>query len=144
MPPLLAIPAVPLELEPMRLHDPIDAFDVDRRSALLPAAAPDQRMHPAIAVGRLTGDGLLDLGQQFGLGLRPPPTPATRPTSGRLGDKVRARYPEPIGDRLHGVKSRAGEGARNSRFFGCARSSASRRISFSNVFLPKSRCSSRT
>ena len=38
----------------------------------------------------------------------------------------------------------AGEGARNSRFFGCTRSSASRRISFSNVFLPKSRCSSRT
>jgi len=45
---------------------------------------------------------------------------------------------------LHSVSSRAGEGERNSRFFGCIRSSASRRISFSNVFLPNSRCSSRT
>jgi hypothetical protein len=34
-----------------------------------------------------------------------------------LNDQVRARHPERIGDRFHGVSSRGGQGARNSRFF---------------------------
>jgi hypothetical protein len=31
IPPLLAIAAAALEQEPIRLHDPVNAFDVDRR-----------------------------------------------------------------------------------------------------------------
>ena len=61
-----------------------------------------------------------------------------------LHDEVRARHPKRLGNPLYGMSSRAGKGERNSRFFGWARSSVSRRISFSMVFLPKSRCSSRT
>jgi hypothetical protein len=138
-PALLAISGVALEQQPVHFHDPVDAFDVDRRTALFLAPPPDQGVHPPLAVSRLTGDHLFDLSQQLGLG--PAPAPATRCSCRRLGDEVRARHPKRIGDRLHGLSSRTGEGARNSRFFGCARSSASRRISFSRVFLPNSRCS---
>jgi len=142
VPPLDAVAGVTLEQEAVHLHDPVDALDVNRRATFIAAPASEQSVHPAIAVGRLTRDHLLDLGQQLGLGLGRSATPAGR--NGRFGGEVRARHAEGVGDRLHGAPSRAGEGARNSRFFGCTRSSASRRISFSNVFLPNSRCSSLT
>ena len=47
----------------------------------------------------------------------------------RLHGQIGAADAEGIGNRLHGVPSRTGEVARNSRFFGRTRSSASRRIS---------------
>src|SRR4029077_20434573 len=90
VPPLHATAGVALEQQPVRLHDPIDAFDVDRRSALLPATPPDQRVYPAIAVGRLAGDGLFDLGQQLGFRLRRTPAPAARCSSTCLRDQVGA------------------------------------------------------
>jgi hypothetical protein len=71
------------------------------------------------------------------------PAAASEHRSACLNSQVRAGDPERIGDHLHGALSHTDEGPRNS-FFDRARSSASRRISFSKVFLPSSRCSSRT
>src|SRR5262249_61375681 len=105
---------------------------------------PRQRMNAPVAVGRLAGDQRLDLGDQLRLGLRTPATPLPGALGGCLHSEIGAGDAEGIGDPLHGVSSRAGEGDRNSRFFGCTSSSASRSTSFSNVFLPSSRCSSRT
>ena len=101
-------------------------------------------MNAAVAVGGLTGDQRLDLGHKRCLGLWPTAPPLWGPARRRLHREIGACHAERIGDRLHGAPARAGEGERNSRFFGCTRSSASRRISFSRVFLPSSRCSSRT
>jgi len=56
-----------------------------------------------------------------------------------LRGKIGAGNTEGIGDRLHGVSSRTGDGERNNRFFGCINSSASRSTSFSKVFLPSMR-----
>src|SRR5919204_56364 len=128
----------------MRLHDSVDPLDVHCRAALFTALTPEQRMDASVAVGRLTGDQRLDLGNKLGLGLRASTSLLPAPLASRLHRQIGAGDAEGIGDRLHGVPSRTGEVARNSRFFGCARSSASRRISFSRVFLPSSRCSSRT
>src|ERR1700757_2336743 len=55
------------------LHHPVDALDVDRRPALLLGVSSDRRVQPAIAVGRLIGDHLLDIGEPLSLGLRAPP-----------------------------------------------------------------------
>lgn len=144
MPPVLAIPGMAFEEKPVRLHDPVDPLHVHRRAALLAALTPEERMDAPVAVGRLTGDQHLDLGNKLCLGLWTPPSALTGPLRGCLHSEIGAGDPEGIGDRLHGVSSRAGEGERNSRFFGCANSSASRKTSFSRVFLPSSRCSSRT
>src|ERR1700746_749840 len=51
LPALGAAAGVALEQEPVRVHDAVDALNVDRRAALFAAMAPDQRVHPAIAVG---------------------------------------------------------------------------------------------
>ena len=101
-------------------------------------------MNAPVAIGRLTGDQHLDLGDKFRLGLRTPTATLPGPLRCRLRGEIGAGHAEGIGDRFHGMSSRAGKGDRNSRFFGCAKSSASRRTSFSRVFLPSSRCNSRT
>ena len=99
-------------------------------------------MNAAVAVSGLTGDQRLDLGYKRCLRLWPTAPSLSGPSRRGLHREIGACHAERIGDRLHGVPARAGEGERNSRFFGCTRSSASRRISFSRVFLPSSRCSS--
>src|ERR1044071_6992239 len=101
-------------------------------------------MDAPVPVGRLTGAQRLDLADKLGLGVWATTSPPPAPLASRLHGQIGAGDALSIGDGLHGVPSRAGEGDRNSRFFGCARSSASRRISLSRVFLPSSRCSSRT
>jgi hypothetical protein len=72
--------------------------------------------------------------------LWPTTSPLPRPLRCRLHGQMGTRHPERIGYRLMACRSAR---ARKSRFFGCATSSASRRISFSRVFFPSSRCSSR-
>jgi hypothetical protein len=125
------------------LHYPIDPFEVDRRSAALFALSADQGVDAAIAVAWLTGDDRLDLGQQGRVWLRRPSAALARLRC-RLLRQVRTGDAKRVRHRLRGVPSRSDEGERNSRFFGCARSSASRKISVSSVFFPSRRCSSRT
>jgi len=86
MPPLDAVAGVALKQKAVRFHDPVHALDVHRRAAFVAATSPDQRVHSAIAVSRLTRDHLLDLGQQLGLALRRPPASARRNL--RLGGEV--------------------------------------------------------
>jgi hypothetical protein len=72
----------------MRLHDPVDAFDVDRRTAFFAALTPEQRMDAPRAVSRLPGDQRLDLADKLCLGLwgTSPPLlgPIRRPLHGGL------------------------------------------------------------
>src|SRR5215471_489331 len=144
MPPFLAASGMALEQQTVRLHDPVDPLHVHHRAALLMTLTPQQRMDAAVAVGRLAGDQHLDLGDEIRLGLRSPTATLRGPLRCRLFSKIGTGHTEGIADRLHGMSSRAGKGDRNSRFFGCANSSASRNTSFSKVFLPSSRCNSRT
>jgi hypothetical protein len=58
-------------------------------------------------------------------------------------NNIRARYTKDITDRLHWSSS-GNEGERAIHFRDFMTSTASRNISFSIVFLPSSRCSSRT
>jgi hypothetical protein len=55
---------MPFKEQSVRLHHAIDPLHVDRRcTALFASLAPEQRMNAPIAVGRLTGNCVLDLGQ---------------------------------------------------------------------------------
>src|SRR6185312_1836873 len=144
VPPFLAAPGMAFEQQAVRLHDPVDPLHIYRRAAFFAALTPQQRMEAPVAVGRLPGDQRLDLGDKRRLGLRRPATPLAGSLLGRSRGEIGASDTKRVGDPLHGVPSGAGERDSNSRFFGCANSSASRSTSFSRVFLPNSRCSSRT
>jgi hypothetical protein len=144
VPPFLASAGMAFKQQPVRLHHPVHPFDIHRRAALLTALAPQQCMDAPISVGWLAGDQRLNLSDKLYLGLRRSASPPAEPLQAGLHGEIGAGDTQGIGDRLHGVSSRAGDGGRNSRFFGCINSSASRSTSFSRVFLPRSRCSSRT
>ena len=88
------------------------------RATLFAALTPEQRMDAPVTVGRLTGDQRLDLGDKRCLGLWSTAPALSGPLRCCLHGQIGARHPERIGYRLHGVPSRAGEGDRNSRFFG--------------------------
>lgn len=62
MPALLSLAAVAFEQEAVHLHHPIDPLGVDRRTVFPGTSPPDQGVDAAVAVGGLTGNGLLDLG----------------------------------------------------------------------------------
>ena len=96
----------------------IAELHADPRAALLGATPPDQGVEAPVAIGRLAGDSLLDRGQQLVFQLRSATAPLAARLRCRLDGPIGTRHAEGIGDRLHGVSSRAGEGARNSRFFG--------------------------
>jgi len=53
---LLATPAVPLEQQPMQLHDAIDAFGIGCCAPVFFRLAAEQRVDAAIAVGRQLED----------------------------------------------------------------------------------------
>jgi hypothetical protein len=144
VPAFLTVTGMAVEQQAVRLHDAVDPLHVDRRAALFTALTSDQRMNTAVAVSGLAGDQRLDFAHKRCLGLWMTASPLSGPSRRGLHREIGACHAERIGDPLHGVPSRADEGERNSRFFGCTTSSASRRISFSRVFLPSSRCSSRT
>src|SRR3954454_15613086 len=144
MPPFLTGTGVACQQEAMRLHHPVDPFDIHRRTALFVALTPQQCMDAPVSVGRLAGDQCLDLSDKLCLGLWGPAPPPTGPLQAGLHGEIGAGDTQGIGDRLHSVSSRTGDSERNSRFFGCTNSSASRSTSFSKVFLPSRRCNSRT
>ena len=50
MSPLGAFAGVALEQQPMRLHDAINPFGIDRRATFLAAVAPDQRMDSPVPI----------------------------------------------------------------------------------------------
>jgi hypothetical protein len=117
VPLFLTATGIAVEEATMRLHDPVDAFDVDRRTAFFAALTPEQRMDAPVAVGRLAGDQRLDLTDKLCLGLWATSPPLPGPIRRRLRGRLERATPERIGNRLPGVPSRAGEGERSSRFF---------------------------
>ena len=143
MPARLSAARMPLEQQAMRLHHPINPLVVGWSPALLMRSARQSGLHPPIAVGGHGGDHGLDLLDQGGLRQG---RPATRRGGLRLCllDEIRARHPEGLGDDTHREPSFGNETDRSSRFFESTTSKASLNTSASSVFLPKSRCNSRT
>src|SRR6218665_1154186 len=123
-------------------HHPVRALRIHHRAAFSAALAIDQCTGPSIAVARQIGDVLPDLDQQLFVGRRcaihPPVAPVLRAMNSCV--YVRARYPQCLADGLHG-SSLGNKGERAIHFFSAANSTASLRISFSKVFLPRMRCS---
>ena len=66
------------------LDPPTSADAVHHRAALFAPLTPEQRMNAPVAVGRLTGDQHLDLGDKFRLGLRTPTATLPGPLRCRL------------------------------------------------------------
>ncbi len=106
-------------------------------------SARQSGMHPPIAIGGHGGDYGLDLLDQGGIRHG---RPAARASGARLGllGKVGAGHSEVVGHDTHREVSFGNETDRSSRFFESTTSKASLSTSASSVFLPKSRCSSRT
>ena len=139
--PALFATGVALEQEPVHLHDPVDPLHVRRGPALPLGLATQEGMNPSIAVGGQIGDEPLDRGEKASIRQRR----ATSTTQGAPlpGREMRARDAQGCGDRAH-RPSPGHEVTREGSFLGAVtRSTASRRISFSSVFLPSNRCSSR-
>lgn len=139
--PALLAAGVALEQEPMHLHDAVDPLHVRRGPALPLGLTTQESMNPSIAVGGQIGNERLDRGDKPSIRQR-------RATSTTRGGplprrEVRARDAQGCGHRAH-RPSPGHEVTRKGSFLGAVtRSTASRRISFSSVFLPSRRCSSR-
>src|SRR3954447_9236349 len=106
-------------------------------------SAAEDRLHPAVAVGRQIGDNAFDLADEVLVRLRPAtdklPLGVLRP----LGE-VRAGNADDVRDGLHRELPAVDDSKRDVPLFGPPASSASFRISASRVFLPSKRWSSRT
>jgi len=50
--PLVSLAAVPLEQQAMYLHHPVDALGIGRRRSAIACLPPQERMDPAVAIGR--------------------------------------------------------------------------------------------
>ena len=135
MPAVLAVPGVTIEQEVVCLHLPVDPLDVHWRCALFASLAPDHSLDAAIAIGRLTGNCVLDLSQQLVFQLGPSPSACTIRFRARHPSDSAILFTKCLPERMRAIAIAV---------FGCARSSMSRRVSFSSVFLPNNRCSSRT
>src|SRR6266700_5682757 len=132
--------AVSIEQQAMDLHDPVDSFVVGRLTALCHGPPLEDGMDAPIAVGRQIGNNRLDRRHQIAVWYRRPADPPLRPLLQAL-DQVGPSYPDHLRHDLHREPSFGGNGGSRSRFFEpAACSSASLRISASNVFLPSSRC----
>jgi hypothetical protein len=126
------------------LHDAIDTLVVGRLETLSQCRAPQHRPDPPVAIGRHLPDHRFDLNHQIGLRLRRPPNWLGEGRTYPDRD-VRACDIEHFAHRPHWEPPFGHDSDRNKCFFEPAEtSSASFRISASIVFLPSSRCSSRT
>src|SRR5829696_4387702 len=137
----LATANMALEQEAVQLHHAVDPLHVWCRTPFPLSVAAKKGMNPPVAVGGQVGHECPDRGDKLPIRRGwSPPTLCGGPVPGR---EVRAREAERRGDRAHQEPS-GHEITRKSPFLGAVtRSTASRRISFSSVFLPSSRCSSR-
>src|SRR5215203_5243007 len=137
----LATANMALEQEAVQLHHAVDPLHVWCRTPFPLSVAAKKGMNPPVAVGGQVGHECPDRGDKLPIRRGwSPPTLCGGPVPGR---EVRAREAERRGDRAHREPS-GHEITRKSPFLGAVtRSTASRRISFSSVFLPSSRCSSR-
>src|SRR5450631_1637139 len=124
-------------------HQAVDALMVESREACFKPFAVHQRRNPAVAVSRPLIDQRAERGQQINVAnlavRRSWLTCAPQPLR-----KLRSGYIQSLGHALHGKSSSGNDGNREISFFSCASFTASRKISFSNVFLPRTRCNSRT
>ena len=127
----------------MHLHHPVDPLGIGRRRSAIACLPPQERMDPAVAIGRQFGDQSLDTRDEIFLGQRRSAAAARRGLApGR--QEMLPRDAERVRHLAHRSPS-GNESVRNAVFWGPAtREIAPRRISFSMVFLPSMRCSSRT
>src|SRR5215212_5741250 len=132
-----------LEQETVLLHDPVDPFMVRGLAAFGKSFPAQDRVHPAIAIGRQVSDDSFDLGDKRVSRGRRTPDPLVRALLHLLA-KAGASDPNHLSHGLHREPPGGSDTDRNSPFFGpLATSRASLRISASKVFLPRRRCNSR-
>src|SRR5215210_979867 len=128
----------------MGLHDPVDALVVARLAPCHDSLPAQHCPDPAIAVGGHVRDDGLDLGQQIVFRLRPTADPLLCPAADALGHIGTGNF-QSFAHRLHREPPLGSDNDRSSCFFEPVEtSSASFKISASSVFLPSSRCNSRT
>ena len=130
---------VAIKYETVGLHDPVDPFVVGRLVPGGKCPAPEDGMDPPVAVGRQLGDDRLDRNHEFIVRQRWPTDPRLRPFPQPV-NQIGAGHPDHLCDGLHREPSFGSDGGSRSCFFEpAACSSASLRISASNVFLPSRR-----
>jgi hypothetical protein len=138
VPTFLAAPAVSLQQQTVELHDPVDPLGIRRRSLVSFGLTAEQRMDATIAVGRQIIDHRTNIGDEITVGERRSSPTADWSTVAH-GGEMRSRDTDRVSHRAHRPPF-GNEVERNKRFFGpAARETASRRISFSMVFLPSRR-----
>lgn len=65
---LVTLAAMALEQQAMHLHHPVDALGIGRRWPAIARLPPQERMDPAVAIGRQIGDQALDTRDELFLG----------------------------------------------------------------------------
>jgi hypothetical protein len=134
---------IPLQEHPVLRHQAVYALVVDPRKAAFKPFTVHQRRDPPVAVSRSLIDQRAQRLQQFGiLGFKVSRARLGRPLQSLR--QLRSRHAQHFSNPLHGISSSGNDGKRGIHLFSCATLTASRRISFPAVFLPKIRCSSRT
>lgn len=128
----------------MNAHGEIDALGIDHRHSLALSLAAQYAPDAAIAIAAQMRNGapnLFDPARIIGLPGTATIPPIYRPS--QLFRHVGARYTEDVAYPLHWA-TLGKEGKRAIHFRDFITSTGSRRISFSMVFFPSSRCNSRT
>ena len=133
-----------IEQEAVDLHHAVNPLVIGRLQASGQRLALEDGVDTSVAVGWQLGDHRLDLCHEFVVWQRRPANPFLRSLSHAF-DQIGAGDSNHLRHAFHREPSFGGDGASRSRFFDpVACSNASLRISASSVFLPSSRCSSRT
>src|SRR5262245_17668031 len=126
------------------LHHPVNPLVIGRLQASGQRLALEDGVDTPVAVGRQLGDDRLNLRHEFVVWQRRPANPFLRSLSHAF-DQIGAGVSNHLRHGFHREPSFGGDGGSRNRFFDpVACSNASLRISASSVFLPSSRCSSRT
>ena len=127
--------------QPVASHHAVSALGVHASRARR-ALLVHQRAGAPVAVAGQLGDLFADPGQQLAVTARRAPGSPVEPCgrSALESMNVRPRQAECLAHRLHSP-SPGNKGERAIHFFSVAYSTASLRISFLRVFLPKMRCS---
>lgn len=67
---IICLAAMALEQQAMHLHHPVDPLGIGRRRSAIVCLPPQERMDPAVAIGRQFGDQSLDMRDEIFLGQR--------------------------------------------------------------------------
>src|SRR5882672_7942028 len=124
-------------------HHAVHALGIHARPIAQTARSIDQGACTPIAIAGQLSNLLTNVDHKLCIGGRRTAHSAIAPGRWPVPERmdVRARQPQCLTDGLHWSSSLGNKGERAIHFFSAAYSTASLRISFSKVFLPRMRCS---